>query len=121
MQTPICCATLADPGPHVPVRFNLSCVCVYILRVCGCTEALAQSAANSEKQMWKRKTKKRISIVGHIVNYLLRGFVVCDVCLHTQRPLDVQIVLVQLQKEHNQHEQSVHHEEGKHRRIAQLY
>lgn len=34
-------------------------------------------------------------------NYLLCGFVICYVCAYTERPLDVDIILVQLQQEDN--------------------
>lgn len=50
----------------------------------------------------------------------MRRFVVSNVGAHAKGPLDVQIVLVQLQQEDNQHEQGVDHEEGKHGIVAQF-
>lgn len=69
------------------------------------------------------KNERRKKHVRNVVNgrYLLRRFVVGDVRSHAQRPFDVDVVLVQLQQEHNQHKQRVDHEERKHRRIAQFF
>lgn len=53
-------------------------------------------------------------------NYLLGGLVVGDVRPHSEGPLHVDVVLVQLQQEHDQHEQCIDHEEREHRRVAQL-
>ena len=43
-----------------------------------------------------------------------------DVVLDTERPVDVQIVLVQLQQEHDQAVEGVAHEEDEHRLVPQL-
>ena len=48
------------------------------------------------------------------VGYLLGGLVVGDIGLDTQWPFEMQIVLVQLQQEDDQHKESVNHEECKH-------
>lgn len=49
--------------------------------------------------------------------YLLRGFIVSNICFDAEWPFNVYIILVQLQQKHNQHEEGVHHEERKHRWI----
>lgn len=36
--------------------------------------------------------------------YLLSGFIVCDIRAYTEGPLDVNVILVQLQQEYDQHE-----------------
>lgn len=54
------------------------------------------------------------------LRYLLCSFIVGNICLNTEWPFYVNIILVQLQQKHNQHKQCVHHEKGKHRRITQL-
>lgn len=46
--------------------------------------------------------------------YLLRSLIISNIGLHAKRPLNVQVVLVQLQQEDDQHEERVDHEEGKH-------
>lgn len=56
-----------------------------------------------------------------VLGYLLCGFIVSNICFDAEWPLDVDVVLVQLQQEHDQHEESVYHEERKHRRVPQLF
>ena len=53
--------------------------------------------------------------------YLLRGFVIGYVGAHSKRPFYMNIVLVQLQQKHNQHEQGINHEKGKDRGVTQLF
>lgn len=49
------------------------------------------------------------------------NFVIGNVRFDAQRPNDVQLVFVQLQQEHDQHEQCVEHEERKHGLVTQFF
>lgn len=69
----------------------------------------------------EREEKKLVSVACNGINYLLGGLVVGDVSAHAKGPLDMDVVLVQLQQEHDQHEQGVYHEEREHGRVTQLF
>lgn len=53
--------------------------------------------------------------------YLLRCLVIRNVSLDPQGPLYVQEVLIELQQEHDQHKDSIHHEESKNRLVSQFF
>lgn len=52
--------------------------------------------------------------------YNIQLVVIGDGDFLPERPLEVQLVLVELQQEDHQYEQRIHHHEGKDHRIAQV-
>ena len=71
----------------------------------------------SDKASWRGHFQSSRNTWPHYLSRLLDE---CDVIFHTERPVDVNVVLVQLQQEHDQDEERVTHQEDEHRLVAQL-
>lgn len=53
-------------------------------------------------------------------SYLLGAFVIGYVRFHAKGPLYMEVIFLQGKQEHDQHEEGIHHKEGKYRLISQF-
>ena len=81
----------------------------------GASRVINRSRQNRTRQDKKTRYEKKVS-EAHLSSLLDQR----DVVLDAERPVDVQVVLVQLQQEHDQAVERVTHEEDEHRLVAQL-